>query len=317
MYGLIGKMKAAPGRRDELIGILLDGVAGMPGCLSYVVAKDASDPDALWITEVWDSREGHAASLQLPAVQEAIGHGRPLIAEMGPERYETERGGRSRPRGHRVNGPMRAVCTRFRLPRSLVVAVGCLLALVSAPSPSAAQTLPADTTVQRILESWVATGTLPGLVVGLLEADGTRRYVAAGDSDTRRPLDEHRVFEIGSITKTFTSLVLARMVEAGDAAPDEPVASFLPDSVEMPERTRPITLLDLATHTSGLSRLPLPFIPADPTNPYVDYTASDRYRFLAGHTHRRGPGVEYEYKVAGRGSATDAGGSRAICVRCR
>lgn len=89
MYGLIGKMNAVPGERDALIEILLEGISGMPGCLSYVVAKDPSDPNALWITEVWDRRESHEASLALPAVKEAITRGRPLIAGFG-ERFETE-----------------------------------------------------------------------------------------------------------------------------------------------------------------------------------------------------------------------------------
>jgi quinol monooxygenase YgiN len=80
MYGLIGKMRASPGQRDALIAILLDGVSGMPGCLSYVVAKDASDADAIWITEVWDSQASHKASLSLPSVQDAISRGKPLIA---------------------------------------------------------------------------------------------------------------------------------------------------------------------------------------------------------------------------------------------
>ena len=80
MYGLIGKIEAVSGQRDALSQILLDGVAGMPGCRSYVVANDLEDADALWVTEVWDSQESHAASLALPSVQEAIAKGRPLIA---------------------------------------------------------------------------------------------------------------------------------------------------------------------------------------------------------------------------------------------
>ena len=89
MYGLIGKMTAAPGQRDALARLLLEGSSALPGCLSYVVARDSSDPDALWITEVWESRERHAASLSLPAVREAIALGRPMIAGFG-ERFETE-----------------------------------------------------------------------------------------------------------------------------------------------------------------------------------------------------------------------------------
>ncbi len=93
MYGLIGKMIAAPGQRDALIEILLKGVAGMPGCLSYVVATDPSDADALWITEVWDSKTSHEASLSLPSVQQAIARGRPLIAGFGERIVTTPVGG--------------------------------------------------------------------------------------------------------------------------------------------------------------------------------------------------------------------------------
>jgi quinol monooxygenase YgiN len=82
MYGLIGKFEAQPGKRDELIAILLDGVSGMPGCLSYVIARDPAEANAIWITEVWDSEPSHKASLALPSVRAAIAKGRPLIAGM-------------------------------------------------------------------------------------------------------------------------------------------------------------------------------------------------------------------------------------------
>jgi quinol monooxygenase YgiN len=80
MYGLIGKMTAIAGQRDALSAILLEGTGAMPGCVSYVIATDPADPDALWITEVWDSRASHQASLALPGVKAAIAKGRPLIA---------------------------------------------------------------------------------------------------------------------------------------------------------------------------------------------------------------------------------------------
>jgi quinol monooxygenase YgiN len=88
MYGLIGKMRCTPGNRDQLASILLGGTTAMPGCLSYIVATDSADADALWITEVWDSAASHRASLALPEVQQAIAKGRPLIAGFG-ERFET------------------------------------------------------------------------------------------------------------------------------------------------------------------------------------------------------------------------------------
>ena len=82
MYGLIGKMTAQAGKRSALTDILVKGVAGMPGCLSYVVADDPADTNVIWITEVWESKEAHAASLQLPSVRDAIAKGRPLIVGM-------------------------------------------------------------------------------------------------------------------------------------------------------------------------------------------------------------------------------------------
>lgn len=89
MYGLIGKMQAVPGQRDALIAILLEGLMGMPGCLSYIVARDPGDANAVWITEVWDSPESHAASLSLPSVRQAIARGKPLIAGFS-EHFETQ-----------------------------------------------------------------------------------------------------------------------------------------------------------------------------------------------------------------------------------
>jgi len=93
MYGLIGKMVAQAGKRDELGKILIDGVAGMPGCLSYIVANDPSDANSIWITEAWESKDAHAASLSLPSVREAITKGRPLIASMSAVAETTPIGG--------------------------------------------------------------------------------------------------------------------------------------------------------------------------------------------------------------------------------
>ncbi|QDZ06495.1 antibiotic biosynthesis monooxygenase [Sphingomonas panacisoli] len=80
MFGMIGRMKAVVGKREALLDILLASSGAMPGCLSYIVAKDLSDPDAIWITEAWDSKESHDASLKLPQVRDAIAKARPLIA---------------------------------------------------------------------------------------------------------------------------------------------------------------------------------------------------------------------------------------------
>ncbi len=80
MYGLIVKLTAAAGKREELIRILKESAANMPGCFSYVVAKDSVDENVIWVTEVWDSAASHDASLSLPAVKNAIPLAKALVA---------------------------------------------------------------------------------------------------------------------------------------------------------------------------------------------------------------------------------------------
>ncbi|HJZ75769.1 MAG TPA: putative quinol monooxygenase, partial [Vicinamibacterales bacterium] len=98
MYGLISKIKAAHGKGEELSAVLLAGNRDMPGCLSYVVARDTADADAIWVTEVWADQASHQASLQLPAVKDAIAKGRPLITGFGERSVTTPVGGVGLPR---------------------------------------------------------------------------------------------------------------------------------------------------------------------------------------------------------------------------
>lgn len=93
MYGVISEITAVAGRRDELASLLIQGAKNMPGCLSYVVAADAAKPDALWITEVWADAKSHAASLNLPAVRDAVNKGRPLLAGFASRIETTPLGG--------------------------------------------------------------------------------------------------------------------------------------------------------------------------------------------------------------------------------
>lgn len=99
MYGLITKINTIQGKRDELIVVLLDGTANMPGCLSYVIAKDASENDAIWISEVWSSKESHEASLSLPSVKESMAKGRPFIAGFARTAVTIPVGGFGLPKG--------------------------------------------------------------------------------------------------------------------------------------------------------------------------------------------------------------------------
>ncbi|WP_315834930.1 serine hydrolase [Bradyrhizobium prioriisuperbiae] len=142
-----------------------------------------------------------------------------------------------------------------------------------------------------------------GIVVGLVSSQG-RRIIAHGHFGTsdQRPVDGNTVYEIGSITKVFTGLLLADMVGRGEVRLDDAVARYLPDGVIMPERDgKQITLVDLATHTSALPLLPDNMAMADPANPYADYTVEQLYTFLSNYQLPRDIGSAYEYSNLGAG----------------
>ena len=142
-----------------------------------------------------------------------------------------------------------------------------------------------------------------GIVVGVIGPEG-RRVIAYGhlEKGDPRPLNGDTIFEIGSVTKVFTSLLLADMVQRGEVALADPVAKCLPPVAKMPERNRrSIALVDLATHTSGLPRLPTNMSPKDPNNPYADYSVEQLYRFLSRYQLSRDIGSQYEYSNLGGG----------------
>ncbi|HEX9108115.1 MAG TPA: serine hydrolase, partial [Longimicrobiales bacterium] len=158
----------------------------------------------------------------------------------------------------------------MRRNRMLPLAAVAAAALVACSVQSArAQRLPDDSVVLALLKQRVALGRNPGIVVGLVDARG-QRVVAWGTSGRAGvPLDGATEFEIGSITKVFTSTLLADAIARGVVTPEEPVAKLLPARVKVPSyQGREITLVDLATHSSGLPRLPSNLKPANPLNPY-------------------------------------------------
>lgn len=142
-----------------------------------------------------------------------------------------------------------------------------------------------------------------GIMVGLLDAKG-ERYLASGAvaPGAKEAPDADTVFEIGSITKVFTSLVLADMVGRGEVKLDDAVAKFLPPTVKLPERDgKRITLLDLSNQVSGLPRMPEDFKPADMSDPYIDYGPAQLYGSLGKIRLARGIGEKYEYSNLGVG----------------
>jgi D-alanyl-D-alanine-carboxypeptidase/D-alanyl-D-alanine-endopeptidase len=193
----------------------------------------------------------------------------------------------------------------MNLRHTFVFAVGLILVRTAAVAQSAADSpVPPDAEIRKILADRIGSENLGiGIVVGVIESKG-RRTVAYGGlvKDDKRPLNGDTIFEIGSMTKVFTSLVLMDMVQKGEVALTDPVSKYLPPSVKVPERNgRMITLQDLSTQSSGLPRMPSNFHPKDDLNPYADYSAEQLYEFLSGYQLTRDIGSQYEYSNLGVG----------------
>jgi CubicO group peptidase (beta-lactamase class C family) len=163
--------------------------------------------------------------------------------------------------------------------------------------------LPSDADILSIIKQRVDEKRSAGIVVGVIDPDGRSRVVAYGDAGPGQPaLDGNTVFEIGSISKVFTATVLAEMQQEGKVRLDDPAQKYLPAAVHLPTRNgKSVTLGTLSEQNSGLPRMPDNFHPADPANPYADYTVQQMYDFLSGYQLTRDPGEKFEYSNLGVG----------------
>jgi CubicO group peptidase (beta-lactamase class C family) len=179
-----------------------------------------------------------------------------------------------------------------------------LLLLLAAVPGRAGEVADLKPQVDRLVQPLLDSRTVVGLVVGLSREGKTAvwGYGKTACNSDQTP-DGQTVFEIGSVTKVFTALTLADMVQEGRVGLDDPVSSLLPETVHVPTRNdRVITLLDLATHTSGLPRIPqnlLLQIAQRPGNPYAAYTVEQLYEGLAATSLASKPGERYAYSNLG------------------
>ncbi len=157
--------------------------------------------------------------------------------------------------------------------------------------------------VKQNAQDLVAAGENVGIVIAFIDGE-TVDYYSFGKTDLKSgvSVDKQSIFEIGSISKVFTCIMLADEVLKGSMKLTDPISKYLPEGVAVPIRNeRVITLQDLATHTSGLPRMPDNFSPANPANPFIDYTPDLIYEFISSHELRRDIGSEYEYSNYGMG----------------
>jgi D-alanyl-D-alanine-carboxypeptidase/D-alanyl-D-alanine-endopeptidase len=187
--------------------------------------------------------------------------------------------------------------------RCLLVVMILMASIVSAKSSSDPR-IPSDSEIRRILSERIDERKQSvGIVVGIVGPEG-RRLVAHGHfaADDLRTVNGDTVFEIGSVTKVFTALLLADMARRGEVELTDPVAKYLPEDVAVPQRAdKVITLADLASHTSGLPPMPDNLAPMNSANPYADYSVERLYQFLSSHRLIRDIGARWEYSNLGYG----------------
>jgi serine-type D-Ala-D-Ala carboxypeptidase/endopeptidase len=165
-------------------------------------------------------------------------------------------------------------------------------------------TAPETESVRAVLKQTVgANGKVAGMIAITVDEAGTRMATFGSSGVAGLALDDNTVFEIMSITKVMTALMLVDMARRGEVAFDDPVAKYLPASLTMHEHGRPITLLDLASYTSGLPNMPGNLPPKWWANPDLlgEYTEDELYEFLSSYVPKYEPGTHYEYANVGFG----------------
>jgi len=182
--------------------------------------------------------------------------------------------------------------------------VAILAAAFVSTAPAAAQAqqeawrIPTDRRIAELIAKRIAPHPDQGIVIGVLDTSGPR--VIAGGPARGHAFDGDTLFEIGSISKVFTALILADMAVKGEIALDAPAEKYLPEGARMPQRAgRQISLRDLALHISGLPRLAGNMPAADPADPYVDYSDALMLDFLAHYQLPRDIGSGFEYSNFG------------------
>jgi CubicO group peptidase (beta-lactamase class C family) len=165
-------------------------------------------------------------------------------------------------------------------------------------------TAPKTESIRALLKQTVgANEKVAGMIGVIVDEGGTRMDTFGSAGVPGLALNDNTVIEIMSITKVLTALMLVDMAQRGEVAFDDPVAKYLPASLKLHERGRPITLLDLASYTSGLPNMPGNLPPNWWANPdsLGDYTADKLYEFLSSHVPKYEPGIHYEYANLGFG----------------
>ncbi len=156
--------------------------------------------------------------------------------------------------------------------------------------------------VVEAIEKRIEEGLNPSIALALIDSSGVQYFNFGKTADGGKEVNRNTIYEIGSISKVFTGILLAQQVLDDELKLDDEVNAFLPDSIKIPVMgDTEITLGNISDHTSGLPRMPDNFAPANPNNPYSDYTVEQMYEFISNYTPTRAVGSEYEYSNLAQG----------------
>jgi CubicO group peptidase (beta-lactamase class C family) len=177
-----------------------------------------------------------------------------------------------------------------------VVTLQCQLS----PEKTEIKGLPAE--VVASIERRIEEGLTPSIAIAIIDSSGVQFFNFGKTAKKGQEVDENTIYEIGSITKVFTGILLAQQVLDGELRLEDEINNFLPENIKVPVMgDTEITFGNLTDHTSGLPRLPDNFNPANPNNPYADYTVEQLYEFISNYQAIRTVGAEYEYSNLAQG----------------
>lgn len=182
----------------------------------------------------------------------------------------------------------------------IIILTSFILFQCQKPKLEYREELPAK--VVEEIEKRISKGYTPSISIALIDSTGISYFNFGKTEKGGKKVDENTIYEIGSISKVFTGIILAQEILDGNLTIDYKVNDLLPDSIKIPVMgDKQITLGNLTDHTSGLPRMPTNFAPANPNNPYADYTVDQMYEFISTYQPTRKPGSEYEYSNLAQG----------------
>lgn len=186
--------------------------------------------------------------------------------------------------------------------QSIILLIMLLSPFVTFPFQEKSDKNGLPTEVVETIEKRIEEGVTPSIALAIIDSTGIQYFNFGLTAAKGKKVNENTIYEIGSISKAFTGILLAQQVVDGELKLDDKVNDFLPKNIKIPTKgLKEITFGNLSDHSSGLPRMPDNFTPANPNNPYADYTVEQMYDFISNYKPLRAVGAAYEYSNLAQG----------------